>query len=230
MIRVLLVDDQAIVRGGLRLAFSGFDDIVVVGEAGNGAEAVRAAVALKADVVVMDVRMPVLDGIAATAELAAALPTARVLVLTTFADDGYVFGALRAGASGYLLKDADPDAIVAAVRTVAAGDALVAPAVTRRLVEAALSTGEVPDRATDPALASLTAREHDILLELAGGLSNAAIAERLCLSEPTVKTHLSNLLGKLGLRSRVQAVIYAYETGLVRPGGVDLERLGQPDD
>jgi DNA-binding NarL/FixJ family response regulator len=217
-IRVLLVDDQAIVRSGLRLALGSEDDIAVVGEATNGQHALEVARAARPDVVLMDVRMPVLDGIRATTELLAAHPSARVLVLTTFADDEYVFGALRAGASGYLLKDAEPAEILAAVRAVAAGDSVVAPAVTARLVEAALAGDPTSGRSDDPRLELLTPRELDVLSELAAGASNAEIAEALHLSEPTVKTHVSSLLGKLGLRSRVQAVVFAYESGLVTPG------------
>jgi len=217
-IRVLLVDDQAIVRSGLRLALAAHDDLAVVGEATNGQHAIEVARAARPDVVLMDVRMPVLDGISATAELLAGDPALRVLVLTTFADDEYVFGALRAGASGYLLKDAEPAEIVAAVRAVAAGESVVAPAVTRRLVDAALSAAS-PAAPSDPRLELLTSREVEVLTALAAGSSNAEIAASLHVSEPTVKTHVSSLLAKLGLRSRVQAVVFAYESGLVTPGG-----------
>jgi DNA-binding NarL/FixJ family response regulator len=217
-IRVLVVDDQAIVRSGLRLALGSHHDLAVVGEATNGQHAVEVARSARPDVVLMDVRMPVLDGIDATAALLAEHPAVRVLVLTTFADDEYVFGALRAGASGYLLKDAEPGEIVAAVRAVAAGDSVVAPAVTKRLVEAALVGAPPAERTSDPRLELLTPRELEVLTELAGGASNAEIGAALHLSEPTVKTHVSSVLGKLGLRTRVQAVVFAYESGLVTPG------------
>src|SRR5262245_42606775 len=199
------------------------DDLTIVGEAGNGAEAVDVVAAGHPDVVLMDVRMPELDGIEATRRiLAHGQPSPpAVLVLTTFDDDEYVFGALRAGAAGFLLKDAGPDALVGAVRTVAAGDALVDPSVTRRLVErwVALEAGSAPTTGPAPAaVATLSGREREILVGLARGRTNRELADDLIVSEATVKTHVSNLLTKLGVRSRVQAVVVAYEAGVVRPG------------
>jgi DNA-binding NarL/FixJ family response regulator len=211
--RVVVVDDQAVIRAGLRMIVDNEADLSVVGEAGDGAEAVRVARDLRPDVVLMDIRMPDVDGIEATRQLAGG---PAVLVLTTFEDDEYVFGALRAGASGFLLKDAGPDALVAAIRAVARGEALVDPAVTRRLVErwAELDHG-VPAPAAD---IPLTEREREILVGLASGLSNRELATALIVSEATVKSHVSSLLTKLGVRSRVQAVIVAYERGIVRAG------------
>ena len=223
MIRVVVVDDQAVIRAGLRTMLEHEDDLTIVGEAGGGGEAVRVVAAARPDVVLMDVRMPDVDGIEATRRILAdgSAPPPAVLVLTTFDDDEYVFGALRAGAAGFLLKDAGPDVLVAAVRTVAAGDALVDPAVTRRLVErwAALEATSSPSSpAVPPAVGALSAREREILLGLARGRTNRELAEDLIVSEATVKTHVSNLLTKLGVRSRVQAVVLAYEAGVVRPG------------
>jgi DNA-binding NarL/FixJ family response regulator len=215
--RVLVVDDQAVIRAGLRLIVDNEPDLTVVGEAGDGQEAVRAAASARPDVVLMDVRMPAMNGIDATAQIVEA-GSAAVLVLTTFEDDQYVFGALRAGASGFLLKDVGPDALVASIRSVARGDALVDPAVTRRLVE---RWAELDQRSRPPAPAvddDLTDREREVLVGLARGLSNRDLAARLFLSEATVKSHVSNLLTKLGVRSRVQAVILAYERGVVRAG------------
>jgi DNA-binding NarL/FixJ family response regulator len=213
-VRVLIVDDQALVRGGFSMILEAQPDIDVVGEAADGAEAVRAARELAPDVVLMDVRMPVMDGIAATAAICAQTP-ARVLVLTTFDLDEYVYDALRAGASGFLLKDMRRDELVSAVRVVAAGEALLAPTVTRRLIADVVSRG----RAVQPTpLTGLTARETDTLRLVARGLSNLEIAAELFVTEHTVKTHVSNLLSKLGLRDRVQAVVMAYESGLVLPG------------
>lgn len=218
MIRVLLVDDQAIVRSGLKLALGDSDDLTVVGEAGDGREAVEQAVVTRPDVVLMDVRMPRLDGIAAIEGVLNAVPNARVLMLSTFGEDQEVFAALRAGASGYLLKDAEPRDIAAAVRAVAAGESVVSPGVTRGLIDAAL-TGPPTTNASGVQLESvLSPRELDVLRLIATGMSNQQIARELYLSEPTVKTHVSTMLGKLGLRSRVQAVILAYETGTVTPG------------
>jgi DNA-binding NarL/FixJ family response regulator len=223
VIRVLLVDDQAVIRAGLRTMLEHEPDLTIVGEAGNGAQAVEVVAASRPDVVLMDVRMPDVDGIEATRRIlasgAATLPA--VLVLTTFDDDEYVFGALQAGAAGFLLKDAGPDALVAAVRTVATGDALVDPAVTRRLVERWVALEETSASTSRPAPASvgsLSAREQEILVGLARGRTNRELAGDLFVSEATVKTHVSNLLTKLGVRSRVQAVVLAYETGVVRPG------------
>jgi DNA-binding NarL/FixJ family response regulator len=214
--RVLIVDDQTVIRAGLRLIVDNEPDLTVVGEAGDGHEAVRVAAGARPDVVLMDVRMPAMNGIDATAQIVEA-GSGAVLVLTTFEDDEYVFGALRAGASGFLLKDVAPDVLVAAIRSVAQGDALVDPAVTRRLVE---RWAELDQRSRPPALAKddLTEREREVLVGLAQGLSNRDLAARLVLSEATVKSHVSNLLSKLGVRSRVQAVILAYERGVVRAG------------
>jgi DNA-binding NarL/FixJ family response regulator len=214
-ITVALVDDQALLRRGLRMMLDAEDDIRVVGEAATGADGVALAVATTPDVVLMDVRMPEMDGIQATARITAALAT-RVIVLTTFDLDEHVVDALRAGASGFLLKDALPDDIVAAVRVVAAGDALLAPSVTRRMLDhlaAAAGPPLVPD-----GIGRLTDREHEVLLLVAEGLSNAEIGARLYVSEATVKTHVGRMLTKLGLRDRVQAVVLAYECKLVQPG------------
>ncbi len=219
-LRVLVADDQELVRAGFRLILeaAGFD---VVGEAPDGAVAVELAARHRPDVVLMDIRMPVLDGIAATRQLTAAGPDApKVVILTTFDLDDYVYEALRAGASGFLLKEAPRADLIAAVRVAAAGDALLAPSVTKRLIEAFVArpaqTLPSPSR-----LASLTPRERDILLLLARGRSNLEIARELVVSEATVKTHVAHLLAKFGLRDRVQAVILAYETGAVTPGRPD---------
>ena len=221
MISVLLVDDQALLRMGLRLVLDAEDDLDVVGEAGDGTTAVAQVAALDPDVVLMDVRMPGTNGIEATAAIVAAHPRTRILILTTFDLDEYAIAALRAGASGFLLKDAPPAELVAAIRTVAGGDAVVAPRVTRRMLE--LFADRMPTAATaaaevaDPRVASLTPREREVLRAIAEGLSNLEVAERLVLSETTVKTHVGRLLAKLGVRDRVQAVVLAYETGVVRP-------------
>ncbi|GLZ79993.1 DNA-binding response regulator [Actinorhabdospora filicis] len=212
MIRVLLADDQALVRTGFRMILENAGDMEVVGEAGDGAEAVAMAEALSPDVVLMDIRMPVLDGVEATRRVTGA----KVLVLTTFDLDEYVYASLRAGASGFLLKDTLAPDLLSAIRVVARGDAVVAPSVTRRLLEKHIGTGE--GATAGPDLGSLTDREREVLGLLARGLSNAEIAGRLFLSEGTVKTHVSRVLAKLGLRDRVQAVIAAYESGLVRAG------------
>jgi DNA-binding NarL/FixJ family response regulator len=217
-IRVLICDDQALVRAGFRAILELQDDIEVVGEAENGAEAVALAERRAPDVIMMDIRMPVLDGVEATRRLVSGGSPARILVLTTFDLDEYVHSAIRAGASGFLLKDVTPAKLHEAIRVVAAGDALLAPTVTRRLLERFATTLPQRDHSS-AALAELTARETEVLRLLAGGLSNAEIASELVLSEATVKTHISSLLRKLGLRDRVQAVILAYETGLVRLGG-----------
>ena len=219
MIRLLLVDDQPLVRAGLRMVFEPEADIGIVGEAADGDQAVRLAASLRPDVVLMDVRMPRLDGIQATRAIldGAGDPVAiRVLVLTTFDHDEYVYEALRAGASGFLLKDAPPEALVAAVRAVAAGDALLAPSITRRLIEGFAHRRRPPD--PPPGLAELTDREREVLRLMARGLSNAEIAERLHVGESTVKTHVGHVLSKLELRDRVQAVVLAYEAGVVEPG------------
>ena len=216
MIGVLLADDQELVRSGFRLILDLADGIEVVGEAADGREAVRLAKELQPDVVLMDVRMPELDGIEATRRLRQAGVEARVLVLTTFDLDEYVYAAVRAGASGFLLKDAPREQLVTAVRTVARGEALLAPAITQRLIERFVARPS-PDEAA-PALAELSARELEVLRLLARGLSNAEIAAELVVGEATVKTHVARILRKLDLRDRVQAVVFAYETGVVEPG------------
>ncbi|ADB52185.1 response regulator [Conexibacter woesei] len=221
-IRVLLADDQQLLRAGFRMVLSAQPDIAVVGEAGDGAEAVERTAQLDPDVVLMDVRMPGVDGIEATRRIVTAGAAARVLILTTFDLDEYAFAGLRAGASGFLLKDVPPEQLTAAIRAVAGGDAVVAPRVTRALLDTfahhlpADAAAPVPPH-EHPRLSELTAREHEVLLELAAGRTNAEIAERLVLSEATVKTHVGRILGKLALRDRVQAVILAYQIGLVRP-------------
>lgn len=217
-IRVLLVDDQPLLRMGFRLILEGEEDLAVVGEAGDGAEAVRLAAQLAPDVVLMDIRMPGMDGIEATARLCAA-DGPRVILLTTFDLDEYVFSGLRAGASAFLLKDAAPAELVQALRVVNAGDAVVAPRVTRRLLENHLLAAPPARPDPDPRLSELTARELEVLEAVAEGLSNGEIAARFVVSEATVKTHVGRVLAKLGLRDRVQAVVYAYESGLVVPGG-----------
>lgn len=218
MTSLVIADDQGMVRAGFRSLLDAEPDLDVVGEAGNGEEALEVVRRLQPDVTLMDIRMPVLDGLAATrAILAEGLPT-RVLVLTTFDLDEYVFEALRSGASGFLLKDAPAEELAAAVRVVAAGDSLLAPGVTRRVIDAFVRRPAGPSRAPDPALLRLTPRELEVLGLLARGLSNVDIATRLFVSEATTKTHVSNVLSKLGLRDRVQAVIFAYENGVVVPG------------
>jgi DNA-binding NarL/FixJ family response regulator len=219
-IRVLVVDDDALMRAGLRGVLQSDDAIAVIGEAGDGREAVERVAALAPDVVLMDVRMPGLDGIAATGEVLAASPDVRVLILTTFEQDDYVFGALRAGASGFLLKRARPEDLLAAVHAIAAGEALLSPSVTRTVIERLArdaAADATPPAADSVGLAELTAREREVLDLLARGLSNAEIAAALVIEESTVKTHVKRVLTKLGLRDRVQAVIYAYERGLARP-------------
>ncbi|HSK27549.1 MAG TPA: response regulator transcription factor [Jiangellales bacterium] len=219
MISVVVADDQGMVRAGFRSLLDGEPDLDVVGEAADGEEAVEVVRRLQPDVVLMDIRMPVLDGIAATRSLVAEGVRTRVLVLTTFDLDEYVFEALRAGASGFLLKDAPAEELASAIRVVAAGDSLLAPGVTRRVVDAFLRRpAPRPVREADPALSRLTPRELEVLGLLARGLSNADIADRLVVSEATAKTHVSNVLSKLGLRDRVQAVIFAYESGVVVAG------------
>ncbi|SCE98582.1 response regulator transcription factor [Micromonospora chokoriensis] len=215
-VRVVLADDQPAVRAGLVLILGGSPGVKVVGEAADGAEAVRLCRELRPDVAVLDVRMPRRDGISATREIVTDA-LADVLVLTTFDLDEYVFGALRAGAAGFLLKDTDADGLVDAVRTVARGDGFIAPAVTRRLITAFAATAPTASAATRAALATLTPRERDVLACLGLGLSNQQIAERLVLAESTTKTHVSRILAKLDLRSRVQAAILAQELGLPPP-------------
>ena len=214
-IRVLVVDDQALVRSGFRLILEAREDIEVVGEAENGAEAIELALRLDPDVILMDVRMPGMDGVEATRRLTQAGLMARVVILTTFDLDEYVHDAIRAGASGFLLKDVQPAQLVEAVRVVADGEALLAPTVTRRLLDRFART--LPDEKPPPALETLTARELEILRLVAGGLSNAEIADQLVVTEATVKTHVSSVLRKLHLRDRVQAVVAAYDAGLVQP-------------
>ena len=215
-ISVILVDDQPLLRKGFRMVLEEEAGIVVVGEASDGAAAVALVARRHPDVVVMDVRMPGMDGIEATQAILAAEPRSRVLILTTFDLDEYAFGALRLGASGFILKDVLPSEFVRALRSVADGDAVIAPSVTRRLLDAFAHQLPDPQReASRPELSQLTAREREILIELAGGFSNAEIAGRLFVTEATVKTHLGRVLSKLGLRDRVQAVVYAYEAGLV---------------
>ncbi|MFE6923442.1 response regulator [Nocardia sp. NPDC057663] len=217
-ISVLVVDDQELMRMGLKMVLGAHPDIEVVGEAGNGDEAVRRATELRPDVVLMDVRMPVVDGVTATGRIVAAGGGIRVLVMTTFDLDEHALGALRAGASGFLLKDTPPEDLISAIRSVAAGDAVVSPKVTKRLLDRLVA--EDPAGLRDPGvLEVLTAREREVLEQIAAGRSNAEIAAALFLSEATVKTHVGRVLTKLGLRDRVQAVVLAYETGLVRPGG-----------
>jgi DNA-binding NarL/FixJ family response regulator len=218
MTTVLVADDQALVRVGLRKILESEPETVVVGEAANGEDAVTAAHRLRPDIVLMDIRMPVLDGIEATRRIVRAQPATRVLILTTFGLDTYVYDALRAGASGFMLKDAPPEEIAAAVRIVASGDALLAPAITRAVIEEFARQQPTAPPAPPPALAELTPREREVLGLLARGLSNPEICERLVITEATAKTHVARILQKLALRDRVQAVIYAYETGLVQAG------------
>jgi DNA-binding NarL/FixJ family response regulator len=216
VIRVVLVDDQELMRVGFRMVLGAQEDMEIVGEAGNGEEAVQLAEELRPDVVLMDVRMPVLDGVEAT-KIITGRGLAKVLVMTTFDLDEYALSALRNGASGFLLKDTPSVQLVAALRSVASGDAVVSPSVTRRLLDRFLGSagGELRDAAM---LDVLTDREREVMLHIAQGLSNTEIAHRLFLSEATVKTHVGRVLAKLDLRDRVQAVVLAYETGLVRPG------------
>ncbi|MEL3951287.1 MULTISPECIES: response regulator [Streptomyces] len=220
-IKVLVVDDQFLIRAGLVGVLRAAPGIEVVGEAGDGTEAVELAAATRPDVILMDIRMPGMNGITATERILAdaAEPPPRILVLTTFDLDEYVYGALRAGAAGFLLKDSGPERLLAAVAAVGSGDALFAPSVTRRLVEAfAVRSGAVPAEEPPPDLAALTGRELEVLKLIARGLSNAEIADRLYISEATVKTHLNRTMNKLDLDTRAQAVVIAYETGLVTPG------------
>jgi len=220
-ISVLLADDQPLLRRGFRMIIEAEDDLTVTGEAGDGGEAVERARRNPPDVVLMDIRMPNTDGIEATRRIVAANPAVRVLVLTTFDLDEYAFGALRAGASGFLLKDVRPAELITAIRTVAAGNAVVSPRVTRRLLEEYTQVmpppaGQQAERY--PQLSSLTERESEVLEAVARGLSNAEIAAKLFVSETTVKSHVGRILAKLGLRDRIQIVVLAYEAGLVRPG------------
>jgi DNA-binding NarL/FixJ family response regulator len=218
MTTILIADDQPLIRVGLRKILEVEQETTVVGEAEDGAAAVAAARRLRPDVVLMDIRMPVLDGIEATRRILGTQSGTRVLILTTFGLDGYVYDALRAGASGFMLKDAPPEQIAAAVRIVASGDALLAPAVTRAVIEEFARQRPVAPPAPPRAVEELTPREREVLDLLARGLSNPEICERLVISEATAKTHVARILQKLDLRDRVQAVIYAYESGLVTPG------------
>ena len=216
-IRAMVVDDQALVRTGFRMILDAEPDIDVVGEAEDGQAALELAERARPDVILMDIRMPKLDGVEATARITAQPDPPRVLILTTFDLDEYVFAALRAGASGFLLKDTPPEALADAVRTVAGGDALLAPSVTKRVIEEFAAAAPATPAPTE-GLDQLTEREHEVLVHMARGLSNAEIAAALYLGETTVKTHVGRVLMKLHLRDRVQAVVLAYESGLVRPG------------
>ena len=220
-VTILLADDQELLRMGFRMVLDAQDDLVVVGEAGDGRQAVARAAELQPDVILMDVRMPVLDGVEATRALVAAGTRSRIIVLTTFDLDEYAYSALRAGASGFLLKDAPTSDLLSAIRAVASGDAVVAPSTTRRLLahvaDGLPDAGQPPRAPRDPRLATLTPREREVLVAVAGGLSNAEIAATLVLSEATVKTHVGRILAKLELRDRVQIVVFAYDHGLVTP-------------
>ena len=217
MIRVLIVDDQPLMRMGFRMILSAEPDLVVVGEAADGQQAVQLAARLQPDVVLMDVRMPGTDGVEATRRIVAERGQARVLILTTFDLDEYAFSGLQAGASGFLLKDVPPAELAGAIRAIASGDAVVSPRITRHLLDAFVPAAGHPPAARDPRLDHLTQREHEVLEHLAAGLSNAEIAAALFVTEATVKTHITRTLGKLGLRDRVQAVVFAYQQGIVRP-------------
>jgi DNA-binding NarL/FixJ family response regulator len=216
-VRVLLVDDDDLMRAGLKAVLSSDETIEVVGEAGDGRAAVQEAGVRRPDVVLMDVRMPDLDGISATREVLAVSPTVKVAILTTFEQDDYIFGALNAGASGFLLKRTKPEDLIAAIHTIAAGDSLLSPSVTRRVIER-MAAQPVADPTARANLDELTPREREVLDLIARGLSNSEIAAALVVEESTVKTHVKRVLGKLRLRDRVQAVIFAYESGLARPG------------
>jgi DNA-binding NarL/FixJ family response regulator len=216
-VRVLIVDDDDLMRAGLRGVLSSDEGIELVGEAGDGREAAYRVRLTRPDVVLMDVRMPDLDGISATHEVLAAFPDVKVVILTTFEQDDYIFGALNAGASGFLLKRTRPEDLIAAIHTIAAGDSLLSPSVTSRVIER-MAGQPSPDAERDPRLDELTPRETEVLALVARGLSNAEIAAQLVIEESTVKTHFKRVLAKLGARDRVQAVIFAYETGLTRPG------------
>jgi DNA-binding NarL/FixJ family response regulator len=215
-VRVLVVDDDDLMRAGLKAMLSSDDSIDVVGEAADGRAAVQAARALAPDVILMDVRMPDVDGITATREIVSTSPDAKVVILTTFEQDDYVFGALNAGASGFLLKRTRPEELIAAIHTIAAGDSLLSPSVTRTVIER-MARQPAPDAAAEVRLDDLTAREREVLGLIARGLSNTEIAATLVIEESTVKTHVKHILRKLRLRDRVQAVVFAYESGLTRP-------------
>ena len=216
-VRVLLVDDDDLMRAGLRAVLSSDDTLTVVGEGADGRGSVDLVRASEPDVVLMDVRMPDLDGISATREILAVSPEVKVVILTTFEEDDYIFGALRAGASGFLLKRTKPEELIAAIHTIADGDSLLSPSVTRRVIEQ-MAEQPVPERAADQRLDELTPREREVLELIARGLSNSEIASALVVEQSTVKTHVKRILMKLRLRDRVQAVIFAYEHGLARPG------------
>lgn len=226
MTRVLIADDEDLMRAGLAELLSSDPTIQVVGEASTGKEAVQRVGRLRPDVVLMDVRMPDLDGIAATAELARTAPNTKILILTTFEEDDYIFRSLRAGASGFLLKRTRPEELIAAVHTVAAGDALLSPSVTRRVIDR-VAQQPTPELAEHAMRAGLTPREREVLELIARGLSNREIASVLVVEESTIRTHVKRILMKLELRDRVQAVIFAYETGLTRPGA--FPRTGSAD-
>jgi DNA-binding NarL/FixJ family response regulator len=214
-IRVLVADDQSLVRGGFRMLLTGEPDLEIVAEASNGLEAVDKAARFHPTVILMDIRMPELDGLEATRRILAADEEARILILTTFDLDEYVFEALRSGASGFVLKDEPPEQLLAAIRTVAAGDALLSPSITKRVIQ---QFTRLPRAGPPKEFDELTSREQEVFRLIADGLSNAEIGERLFISDTTVKTHITHILQKLGLRDRVQAVVLAYEAGLVRPG------------
>jgi DNA-binding NarL/FixJ family response regulator len=216
-VRVLIVDDDELMRAGLRGVLSNDAAIEVVGEAGDGRDAVYRARLLKPDVVLMDVRMPDLDGISATRDVLAAFPDVKVVIVTTFEEDDYIFGALSAGASGFLLKRTRPEELVAAIHTIAAGDSLLSPSVTSRVIRR-MAQHPAPDASRDARLDELTPREREVLELMARGLSNGEIATTLVIEESTIKTHVKRILAKLAVRDRVQAVIFAYETGLTPPG------------
>jgi DNA-binding NarL/FixJ family response regulator len=216
-VRVLIADDDDLMRAGLRAVFSSDETIDVVGEAGDGRGAIIRARELRPDVVLMDVRMPNLDGIAATRDVLAVSPELKVIILTTFEQDDYIFGALRAGASGFLLKRTRPEDLIAGIHTVAAGDSLLSPSVTRKVIDR-MAEQPAPDASSGERLTELTPREREVLELVARGLSNGEIAQAFVIEESTVKTHVKRILRKLHVRDRVQAVIFAYESGLTRPG------------
>ena len=216
-VRVLLVDDDDLMRAGLRAVLSSDSRVEVVGEAGSGRAAVERVRTLRPDLVLMDVRMPDLDGIAATREVTSASPEVKVVILTTFEQDDYIFGALNAGASGFLLKRSGPEELLAAIQTVAAGDSLLSPSVTRTVIDR-MARQPTPEIGPSRLLDELTPREHEVLVLLARGLSNSEIAAELVIEESTVKTHVKRILMKLRLRDRIQAVVFAYESGLIQPG------------